>query len=113
MGNSFSMPASTTYVRLFLSQLLVVIHSLHRLFTKCVICKKTSPPLDIAVAAQDAFGASDVVFPVAESDFSLEPMFGESLAHIKIPARLLETRANETSGSGMCPHCTANWCVSY
>jgi hypothetical protein len=51
----------------------------------------------IAVAAQDAFGASDVVFPVAESDFSLEPMFGESLAHIKIPARLLETRANETN----------------
>ena len=78
------------------------------------MCKKTSPPLDIGAAVQDAFGASDVVFPVAESEFSLEPMFGESLAHIKIPARLLETRANETSGSGiLCPHCTAYWCVSY
>ena len=52
---------------------------------------------DIAVTVQDGSRANDVVFPVAKEDFSLEPVFGESLAHIKIPAELLETRANETS----------------
>ena len=38
-----------------------------------------------------------MVFPVPKEEFSLTPVFEEPLAHIKIPAELLETRANETS----------------
>lgn len=53
--------------------------------------------IDISATVQDPFSADDVVFPVEKEDFTLEPVFDEPLAHIKIPARLLETRANESS----------------
>ena len=68
------------------------------------VCHKLLFPLspDVAATVQDSFNAKDVVFPVPEERFSLQPMFGESLAHIKIPAKLLELRANETSEPEAC-----------
>jgi uncharacterized FlaG/YvyC family protein len=53
----------------------------------------------ITATVQDPARASDVIFPVPEADFSLEPVFGEPLAHIRIPAQLLEQRANETKST--------------
>ena len=51
---------------------------------------------------QDPYNVEDVIFPVPKEEFSLEAVFGQSLAHIKIPASLLERKANESSESLEC-----------
>ena len=59
---------------------------------------------------QESENTSDITFPVAEEDFSLEPVFGQSLAHIRIPVSLLEKRASE-SGECMSSTLSRNICV--
>lgn len=56
----------------------------------------------INAVIQDKRNVTDVVFPVAKENFTLEPQFGIPLANIKIPAELLEERAG--SSSKIFPH---------
>ena len=87
MENWFSMPPLTTSVSP---------HEIACVYCYYIILNSIILP-DISASAQDPFGADDVVFPVDKDEFTLEPVFDEPLANIKIPGRLLETRANESS----------------
>ena len=56
-----------------------------------------SPHAVITATVQDAASVSDVTFPIEKNKFTVDPVFEGPLAHIRIPAELLEMRAFNTS----------------
>ena len=56
-----------------------------------------SPHAVITATVQDADSVSDVTFPIKKEEFTVDPVFEGPLAHIRIPAELLEIRASDTS----------------